>query len=165
MERTSLEIEMGNKSTHELQNEQTLKLKMAAGTYLGLKKLSRRRLVKVHHTGPDSGHGGPNLHCRTVPGRPPTSGSALHHQDEDVGWMSHTAPPVEWTVVLLLICYYIVEWHLPARVVRQFSRLQTVVVQHAATSQSLHKYVSQENYLDLLSICGLFCEQDKSKEE
>jgi hypothetical protein len=29
--------------------------------------------------------------------------------------------------------------HLPVRVVRQFSGLQTVVVQHAAMSQSLHK--------------------------
>jgi hypothetical protein len=44
-----------------------------------------------------------------------------------------------WTVVLLLICYYIVEWHLPIRVVRQFGGLQTVVMQHTATSQSLHK--------------------------
>jgi hypothetical protein len=34
-----------------------------------------------------------------------------------------------WTVVLPLICYYIVEWHLSVRVVRQFGGLQTVVVQ------------------------------------
>jgi hypothetical protein len=44
-----------------------------------------------------------------------------------------------WMVVLPLICYYIVEWHLLVRVVRQFGGLQTVAVQHAATSQSLHK--------------------------
>jgi hypothetical protein len=44
-----------------------------------------------------------------------------------------------WTVVLPLICYYIVEWHLPVRVVRQFGELHTVAVQHATTSQSLHK--------------------------
>jgi hypothetical protein len=44
-----------------------------------------------------------------------------------------------WTVVLPLICYYIVEWHLPIRVVRQFGGLETVSVQHAAASQSLHK--------------------------
>jgi hypothetical protein len=42
-------------------------------------------------------------------------------------------------VVLSLICYYIVEWHLPVRVVRQFGGLQTVAVQHMAMSQSLHK--------------------------
>jgi hypothetical protein len=42
-------------------------------------------------------------------------------------------------VVLLLICYYIVEWHLPVHVVHQFGGLQTVAMQHAAMSQSLHK--------------------------
>jgi hypothetical protein len=44
-----------------------------------------------------------------------------------------------WTIVLPLICYYIVEWHLPIHVVRQFGGLQTVVVQHKATSEHLHK--------------------------
>jgi hypothetical protein len=44
-----------------------------------------------------------------------------------------------WMVVLPLICYYIVEWHLPVRVVHQFGGLQTIVVQHTAMSQSLHK--------------------------
>jgi hypothetical protein len=39
-----------------------------------------------------------------------------------------------WTVVLPLICYYIVEWQLPVCVVRQFGELQTVAVQHVATS-------------------------------
>jgi hypothetical protein len=41
--------------------------------------------------------------------------------------------------VLLLICYYIVEWHLPIRVVRQFGGLQTIAVQHEATSEHLDK--------------------------
>jgi hypothetical protein len=44
-----------------------------------------------------------------------------------------------WTAVLPLICYYIVEWHLPIRVVHQFDGLQTVAVQHAAMSEHLHK--------------------------
>jgi hypothetical protein len=44
-----------------------------------------------------------------------------------------------WTVVLPLICYYIVEWHLPIRVVRQFGGLQTVAVQHEAMSEHRHK--------------------------
>jgi hypothetical protein len=44
-----------------------------------------------------------------------------------------------WMVMLPLICYYIVEWHLPIRAVRQFGGLQTVVVQHAATRKNLHK--------------------------
>jgi hypothetical protein len=44
-----------------------------------------------------------------------------------------------WTIVLPLICYCIVEWHLPIRVVRQFGGLQTVAVQHEATSDHLHK--------------------------
>jgi hypothetical protein len=44
-----------------------------------------------------------------------------------------------WTIVLLLICYYIMEWHLPIRVVHQFGRLQTVAMQHEATSKHLHK--------------------------
>jgi hypothetical protein len=44
-----------------------------------------------------------------------------------------------WTVVLPLICYYIVDWHLPIRVVCQFGRLQTIVMQHEAMSVNLHK--------------------------
>jgi hypothetical protein len=44
-----------------------------------------------------------------------------------------------WTTVLPLICYYIVEWHLPIRVVRQFGGLQTVAVQHESMSHSLHE--------------------------
>jgi hypothetical protein len=39
-----------------------------------------------------------------------------------------------WTALLPLICYYIVEWHLPIRVVRQFGGLQTVAVQHEVMS-------------------------------
>jgi hypothetical protein len=41
--------------------------------------------------------------------------------------------------MLPLVCYYIVEWHLSVRVVSQFGGLQTIVVQHAAMSLSLHK--------------------------
>jgi hypothetical protein len=41
--------------------------------------------------------------------------------------------------MLPLICYYIVEWHLPIRVVRRFGGLQTVAVQLEATSEHLHK--------------------------
>jgi hypothetical protein len=41
--------------------------------------------------------------------------------------------------VLPLIYYYIVEWHLPVCVMRQFGGLQTIALQHAAMSQSLHK--------------------------
>jgi hypothetical protein len=44
-----------------------------------------------------------------------------------------------WMAVLPLICYYIVEWHLPIHVVRQFGGLQTIVMQHEATSETLHK--------------------------
>jgi hypothetical protein len=43
------------------------------------------------------------------------------------------------TVVLPLIFYYIVEWHLPIHVMRQFGGLQIVVVQHKAMSKHLHK--------------------------
>jgi hypothetical protein len=44
-----------------------------------------------------------------------------------------------WTVVHPLICYYIVEWHLPIRVVRQFGGLQTVIVHHEVMIEHLHK--------------------------
>jgi hypothetical protein len=44
-----------------------------------------------------------------------------------------------WMVVVPLICYYVVEWHLPIRVVRQFGGLQTVAVQHEPMSHSLHE--------------------------
>jgi hypothetical protein len=44
-----------------------------------------------------------------------------------------------WMVVLPLICYYIVEWYLPIRVVHHFGGLQTVVVQHDAMSEHLNK--------------------------
>jgi hypothetical protein len=33
-----------------------------------------------------------------------------------------------WTAVVPLICYYVVEWHLPIRVVHQFGGLQTIVM-------------------------------------
>jgi hypothetical protein len=41
--------------------------------------------------------------------------------------------------IVLLICYYVVEWHLPICVVRQFGGLQTGAVQHKPTNRSLHK--------------------------
>jgi hypothetical protein len=44
-----------------------------------------------------------------------------------------------WTAVLPLICYYIVEWHLPIHVEHQFGGLQIVAVQHEAMSEHLHK--------------------------
>jgi hypothetical protein len=44
-----------------------------------------------------------------------------------------------WMAVVPLICYYVVEWHLPIRVVRQFGRLQTVAMQHEPRSHSLHE--------------------------
>jgi hypothetical protein len=44
-----------------------------------------------------------------------------------------------WTAVVPLIRYYVVEWHLPIRVVRQFGGLQTVAMQHELTSHSLHE--------------------------
>jgi hypothetical protein len=33
-----------------------------------------------------------------------------------------------WTVIVPLVCYYVVEWHLPIHVVRQFGGLQTVAM-------------------------------------
>jgi hypothetical protein len=44
-----------------------------------------------------------------------------------------------WMAVLPLICYYIVEWHLPIHVRHQFGGLQTVAVQHESMSDYLHK--------------------------
>jgi hypothetical protein len=44
-----------------------------------------------------------------------------------------------WRAKLPLICYYIVEWHLPNRVLCQFGRLQTIAMHHEAMSQKLHK--------------------------
>jgi hypothetical protein len=44
-----------------------------------------------------------------------------------------------WTAIVPLICYYIVEWHLPICVVCQFGGLQTVAVQHEPMSHSLHE--------------------------
>jgi hypothetical protein len=38
-----------------------------------------------------------------------------------------------------LICYYVVEWQLPNRVLRQFGKLQPIVVQHVSTNENLHK--------------------------
>jgi hypothetical protein len=38
-----------------------------------------------------------------------------------------------------LICYCVVEWQLPNRVLRQFGKLQPIVVQHVSTNENLHK--------------------------
>ncbi|XP_039834539.1 serine/threonine-protein phosphatase 7 long form homolog [Panicum virgatum] len=43
-----------------------------------------------------------------------------------------------WRSVCPLICYYIVEFHLPNRVMRQFGILQTCPPEHLSTSQELH---------------------------
>jgi len=44
-----------------------------------------------------------------------------------------------WRAEVPLIYYYVVEWHLPNRVLRQFGKLQPVDVQHTPTNESLHK--------------------------
>jgi hypothetical protein len=44
-----------------------------------------------------------------------------------------------WRAELPLICYYIVQWHLPTHMLRQFGRLQLVAMQHESTSEKLHK--------------------------
>jgi hypothetical protein len=42
-------------------------------------------------------------------------------------------------VKLLLICYYLVQWHQPNRVLCQFGMFQTIVVEHVSMNASLHK--------------------------
>jgi hypothetical protein len=54
-----------------------------------------------------------------------------------------------WIAVLPLICYYIVEWHLPICVMHQFGGLQIVVVQHEATSENLHKFPTLLTYVSM----------------
>jgi hypothetical protein len=56
-----------------------------------------------------------------------------------------------WTIVVPLICYYIVEWHLPIRVVHQFGGLQNVVVQHESMIHSFHEYA-----IHYLFMCSMF---------
>jgi hypothetical protein len=51
----------------------------------------------------------------------------------------YKSDPDLWMIVVKLICYYIVEWHLPICVVHQFGGLQTVVMQHESTSHTLHE--------------------------
>jgi len=43
-----------------------------------------------------------------------------------------------WRCTVPLLCYYIVEWHLPIRVMRQFGLLQEVAVAHVSTNTDLH---------------------------
>jgi hypothetical protein len=42
-------------------------------------------------------------------------------------------------VELPLICYYMVEWHLPNRVLHQFGKFKPVTVEHVPMNASLHK--------------------------
>ncbi|CAN6215039.1 unnamed protein product [Urochloa humidicola] len=44
-----------------------------------------------------------------------------------------------WRAQVPLICYFLVEYHLPCRVARQFGFLQHCPVEHNSTSQKLHK--------------------------
>ncbi|CAL5055662.1 unnamed protein product [Urochloa decumbens] len=43
-----------------------------------------------------------------------------------------------WRANLPLICFFLVEYHLPCRVMRQFGYLQACPVEHVSTSQELH---------------------------
>ena len=45
-----------------------------------------------------------------------------------------------WRSVCPLICYYIVEYHLPNRVMRQFGILQSCPPEYINTSHELHGY-------------------------
>jgi hypothetical protein len=67
MERTSLEIKKGNKSTHELQNVQILTTKeVTVGTYLDVMMLPWDRLAGARRTptgsGPPPNGSGPHRH-------------------------------------------------------------------------------------------------------
>jgi hypothetical protein len=60
-----------------------------------------------------------------------------------------------WMIVVSLICYYIVECHLPICVVRQFGGLQTIVVQHKSTSHILHEQVLHYSLMYSMFRCKL----------
>ncbi|CAO2161607.1 unnamed protein product [Urochloa humidicola] len=73
--------------------------------------------------------------------------------DDHVIWQPYTRDEIEemelsplctrdrelWRAEVPLICFYLVEYHLPCRVARQFGYLQHCPIEHPSTSQSLHK--------------------------
>lgn len=46
-----------------------------------------------------------------------------------------------WRSVCPLICFYVIEHHIPSRVMRQFGVLQDVLPDNVDTNKELHKYV------------------------
>jgi hypothetical protein len=46
-----------------------------------------------------------------------------------------------WHNICPLICFYVVEYHLPHRVARQFGHLQNYPPDYYNTSHNLHEYV------------------------
>jgi hypothetical protein len=61
------------------------------------------------------------------------------YETDEVQGMVLNADQDLWMTVVPLICYYIVEWHLPIRVVCQFGGLQIVVVQNELMNHTLHE--------------------------
>jgi hypothetical protein len=50
-----------------------------------------------------------------------------------------------------LIIYYVVEWHLPNRVLRQFGRVQPSPPERVSTVPALHKYETNSMHFSLFS--------------